>query len=212
MGPKRYSTTKYKGAGDIDLDDEITKVEKERKTATSTKAYLDMDVNERTKVIRTINSEGGKFNCQACSASYDIYRRTGTMLKIRGDADTRDFGNEEFMEKVYKDFPGFKTSEKATNCSDFGKQLVDSCGNSDNVYGRLNLYKKSGGTHAATFYMKDGEPRIIESQTRKDYSMEEFDRQLGHKFNWDSVDYVRTDNLELTDNSISFLGRLSQRK
>lgn len=207
-GPKRF----HVGAGDIDLDDELTKVEKVRKVATSTKSYQDMDIVERTKVVKTINSEKGKFNCQACAASYDIYRRTGTMLKIRGDADTRDFDNNDFMKKIYKDFPGFKTSDKANSCAEFSQQLVDSYGNGNEVYGRLNLRKTTGGTHAATFYMRDGEPRIIESQTRKDYSVEEFDRALGSKFNWESVEYARTDNLEFADSSIRFIGRLSQKK
>lgn len=212
MGPeivKRDFTDKY---GGLDLDT-LPKIDK---------SYLDMDNVERAQAIADLNPMGGSKNCQACTAAYDIMRRFGVKIGIRPDVDTLLYksssfdgtgANNAFMSKIYKDFKDFKRVMPADNCVEIGEQLKRLCGDGDEVYGRMNLVKNTGGSmHAVTFYMSNGKARIIDSESRRDFSLEQFDRYVGDMINWDLTTYLRTDNLELADGALEFLYDLSTKE
>lgn len=200
-----YKTGKLQAIGNQFIKKEVGAVSEVRNITKVDKDYLTMSDSEKTELVKSINSEDGKFNCQACTAAYDLFRRTGYVFPIRADADTRDYGNKAFMEKVYKDFPGFTKSE-SSSCTGLANELTSKFGKED-VYGRATI-----GHHAVSFYSQNGKMRIIESQNKLDLSPEEFDSKFGKVLNWNSVEYARTDNLEISDNGIEFIGRLSQRK
>ena len=188
-----------------DYGDRITEVSKVRNITKVDGNYLEMSSEQKQEIVKSINSENGKYNCQACTAAFDMFMKTGHVFPIRADVDTARWEGREFMDKVYKDFPGFKKIEASTSCKDFSDKLIKEVGEG---YGRISV---SG--HAMSFYVQEGKIRIVESQFRRDYSPEKLDDSpLGKVFDWSSVEYARTDNLEFSDTGIEFLGRLSQRK
>lgn len=174
------------------------------------KDYLQMKDYEKNLLIGLINSGNGKYNCQTCTAMYDLLRKTGQTFSVNPFTNNTFTPNNLFMNKLYKDFPGFKTSFPADSCTEFAQQLVKSCGSGDNVFGRLNIKNTTGGLHAVSFYMQNGKPRIVESQNKVDLSVEDFDRFFGKYFDWNIVEYARTDNLEFKEDAIEYLKSMAR--
>lgn len=189
-----------------DYSDRLTEVSKVRNITKVNRDYLSMTGEEKQQLISSINSEDGKYNCQACTAAYDLFRKTGYVFSIRSDVDTARWEGREFMDKIYKDFPGFKSVGKSNSCKDFTDKLLKEVG-TEGGYGRISV-----GGHAMSFYVQDKSIRIIESQNKLDLSPERFDARFGNVFDWNTAEFARTDNLEYSDTGIEFMGRLSERK
>ena len=171
-----------------------------------------MDDAEKKELVKTINSENGTYNCAACTAAYDLFRKTGKVFQIRANVDTAGFGRKEFMDKLYKDFTKFDSIKESKSCAEFSNKLLEKVGSNENVWGRVCLTGADGSSgHAISFYTQNGKLRLIDSQNKIDVSPEHFDLLLGSKFDWSSVEFARTDNLEFNDNGIEWLGRMAQR-
>lgn len=210
------SRNKSKRLADLDnvgsggFDDGIGAISKVRDIVKVDGNYLKMSDSEKSAIVKGINSENGVHNCQACTAAFDVFRKTGYVFKIRGDVDTTSFQDDDFMNKLYKGFTGFKTAMPADSFTEFSSSLENAYKGTD-ACGRLTLKGVKGGTHAVSFYMQNGKMRVVESQTKRDLSAEEFGKHFNSSFDWNLIKYARTDNLDFQDGALEYLGRMSQR-
>ena len=138
--------------------------------------------------------EGYTLNCASCSVAYDM-RRRGYDVKA-----AKRFGTlASDVEKMYKGgklqtFSPSKRSSKNTSklYSELGKL-------GDGARGVVDVgWGKSGGRHMMNFEVINGQAYIIDSQSGTKYPKGYFER-INDSIDWSGVQYMRTDNLELTD-------------
>lgn len=195
-----------RGIADLDkalYNDRIDTISKQRVVTTIDKAFLDMSDSEKRETISLINSENGKYNCQFCTAAFDVLMKTGRAFSIRGDVDSGSFEGDSLPKRLYKNFPGFKPLQ-GSSCLDVASKLIKESG--EGSFGRVNV---SG--HAMSYYIQNGKLRIVESQNKRDFSPEEIDIRFKSAFNWASANFARTDNLDFTDDGLEYLARFAQR-
>ena len=178
-----------------------------------TKDYKDMQPLERLDVAKALNPDRGKYNCQACAASFDIMCRTSILFSIRKDVDTRTMNETDVMKKLYKNFEKFDTFIALSSSSELSEELVKKFGNNDFARGRIMLKSASGGNgHMVSFYMENRIPRLVDSQTGLDFPADKADKYIGaDKIDWNKVDYCRTDNLELAPGALEYLYEMSKK-
>lgn len=211
----KYGTTSLSQLNSSSNNEDYSSlIEKHTATHKITKMKQDfMDQSDLGKevTIKQMNSQRGQYNCQACTAAFDVMMKTGYIFEIKGALDTARYEREEFMNKIYSNFTGFNIIEDSDSCTDFSKVLMTEYGN-QNVWGRISLNTAGGSGHSMAFYTDNGRLKIVNSATRLEYTPESFDDFFGDKFNWQSVQYTRTDDLTLSKEGIDYLAAVTQNK
>lgn len=148
--------------------------------------------DEDMAVINPNKGENGyTLNCGSCCVAYDLRRRGYDVQSTK-----RYYVQTKDLESMYKGGKFQNYPPAKSNNAELLYNRVSRYG--DGARGIVRVTWASGGGHVMNFEVQNGQMMILDCQTGKKYSKSLFSR-IEKSIDWSSVQYMRTDNLEVTD-------------
>ena len=131
-------------------------------------------------------------NCAYCTLAYDLRQRGYDV-----EASAAYYGTENDNAEIESWYEGGKFTECSfSDVESIEKEILDN--SPEGSYGQFGCYWILGGGHAMVYEVKNGEVWLRDCQHNEKYKLKEY--PLREYFF--SVDYMRTDNLKLTDRAL----------